>query len=168
MLDDVEVLTMIGQLCLCVQKTACPEIPPWPCPSIHQGVVANGVALCSACGLCSEGSTASCHPRLRSSAGGSGPTRGSTKPASSRTGWRTRRGSGIATIFHGGAREFILVDAEQNTQTPAFDHAKLAEAIPPPPARRTLPLNCRSPTSSFRRIVPRCSSRSTARAGRAI
>ena len=29
----------------------------------------------------------------------------------------------------GDEREFILVDAEQNTQAPAFDHEKLAEAI---------------------------------------
>ena len=29
----------------------------------------------------------------------------------------------------GGAREFILVDAERGTRTPAFDHRKLALAL---------------------------------------
>ena len=31
--------------------------------------------------------------------------------------------------LRGGAREFVLVDAEKNTQAPAFDHAKLAAAL---------------------------------------
>ena len=66
----------------------------------------------------------------------SGPTRsgsdarqGLRDAGPARTGSATATASGIGNDGRDGARTFVLVDAAKGTRRPAFDHARLAEAL---------------------------------------